>query len=56
MLSAGKTLTGIWKCIRENTKHKCGNEGRSSEADVIGGTGKKGEDTLKVQIEALMKH
>lgn len=49
MLSAGKTLTGIWKCIWESTKHKCGNEGRNSEADVISGTG-------KVQIKALMKH
>lgn len=56
MLSAGKTLTGIWKCIWEGTKHKGGNEGKNSEADVISGTGKKGQDILEVQIKALMKH
>lgn len=56
MLSAGKTVTGIWTCIWERTKHKCRNEGRNSKTDVISGTGRKGEDTLEVQIKALMKH
>lgn len=52
MLSSGKTVNGIW----ESTKHKCVNEGRNSEADVISGTGEKGEGTLEAQIKALMKH
>lgn len=56
MLCAGKTVTGIWKCIWKSTKHKCGNEGRNSEADLISGIGNKGEDILEVRIEALMKH
>lgn len=55
-LSAGRTVAGIWKCIWESNKHKCGNEGRNSEADVISETGGKGEDTLEVQVKALMKH
>lgn len=44
------------ECIWESNKHKCGNEGRNSEADVISETGGKGEDTLEVQVKALMKH